>query len=102
MSQKQELGTWLRSDLGSAPSAIKAMALCVSLECPFILPGRSAEHLGVSSLLRENPGLRREVARELLLHPAGWIQVEFGNGSGQAFGKQEFLWQLPVPPQQMA
>lgn len=72
----------------------------------------------MSFLLWKNPGVRREVARELPLHPTGSDPVAFGSGSGQAFAlkpfrKWEFLWQLSggwslmvgtpwVPPQRMA
>lgn len=76
------------------------------------------QHQGRSFLLWKTPGVRREVARELLLHPTGSDLVAFGSGSGQAFAfklsqKREFLWQLSsgwspavgtlwVPPQPMA
>lgn len=48
-------------------------------------------------LLWNNPGVRRGVAWELPLHPAG--SVVFGSGLGQTFvlkpfQKREFLWQL--------
>ena len=51
-----------------------------------------------SVLLRKNPGVRREVAREPPLCPAALDPVAFGSGSGQAFAldpfqKREFLWQ---------